>query len=405
MTDPLPDEEPSTISRKFDRMVLPDYHGGSIVNLMASIGTALGTENPFYPALGQLEPSALAEARNVLLLVIDGLGYEYLTGSSAGGALRRNLRGRVTSVFPSTTAAAVTSFLTGLGPQQHGLTGWHTYFREVGVVAAVLPFRARHGGPSLSESGIGLPTLLGPRPLANRLRVPCHMVAPERIIHSEFNCAYGGAARRRGYGALDGMFAAMVELVQQGSERKYIYAYFPDLDALAHEHGIASQAAANLLAELDDALGRFLEAIRGTGTAVIVTADHGHIDSGPGRLIELEDHPDLAETLVLPLCGERRVAYCYVHPDREKHFVDYVTGELDRYADLYASADLLGEGWFGLGQPHPRLAERVGHYTLVMKENYAIKDWLPGERRHVHIGVHGGVSKEEMYVPLIVANA
>lgn len=386
-------------------MILPDYHGGSIVNLMASIGGALGSENPIYAPLRQLEPAALAEARSIVLLVVDGLGYEYLTRAGAGGALHRHLRGRITSVFPSTTATAITAFLTGLAPQQHGLTGWHTYFREVGVIAAVLPFRARYGGPSLSEAGIGLPALLGPRPLANRLRVPSHVVSPERIIHSEFNRAYSGVAQRHGYNAVGELFTAVERLLRQGSERKYIYAYYPDIDALGHEHGIGSRAVADLFAELDAAFGRFLAAIAGTGTAVVVTADHGHIDSGPERVIELDDHPGLAETLVLPLCGERRAAYCYVHPDREKQFLDYVATELGRYASLHASADLLRQGWFGLGQPHPRLLERIGHYTLVMKENYAIKDWLPSERHHVHIGVHGGVSEQEMYVPLIVASA
>jgi hypothetical protein len=29
---------------------------------------------------------------------------------------------------------------------------------------------------------------------------------------------------------------------------------------------------------------------------------------------------------------------------------------------------------------------------------------LPGEHRHVHIGVHGGTSEAEMYVPLITAS-
>ena len=48
---------------------------------------------------------------------------------------------------------------------------------------------------------------------------------------------------------------------------------------------------------------------------------------------------------------------------------------------------------------------RVGDYTLVMKDNHALKDWLPNEKRHVHIGLHGGISDDEMYVPLITLTA
>ena len=60
---------------------------------------------------------------------------------------------------------------------------------------------------------------------------------------------------------------------------------------------------------------------------------------------------------------------------------------------------------FGLGPANPRLLERIGHYTLVMKDNYTIKDWIPGEQRHLTLGVHGGVSAAEMYVPPILATA
>ena len=136
---------------------------------------------------------------------------------------------------------------------------------------------------------------------------------------------------------------------------------------------------------------------------MIVTADHGLIDTDPGQLIELARHPQLAEALLLPLCGEQRAAYCYIHPDKREQFEHYVQSVLGDFATLWDSPELIDQGWFGLGEPHPRLKERVGHYALLMKGNYAIKDWILGERRHVQIGVHGGTSEQEMTVPLIVA--
>jgi hypothetical protein len=40
-----------------------------------------------------------------------------------------------------------------------------------------------------------------------------------------------------------------------------------------------------------------------------------------------------------------------------------------------------------------------------MKEGYAVRDHVPGERRHVQIGVHGGPTEDEMLVPLVIARA
>jgi hypothetical protein len=37
-----------------------------------------------------------------------------------------------------------------------------------------------------------------------------------------------------------------------------------------------------------------------------------------------------------------------------------------------------------------------------MQGRGTIKDWMPGEQRYTLVGVHGGVSEQEMLVPLVV---
>jgi hypothetical protein len=191
-------------SARQGELTLPDYRGGGLVNLMSSIATALGGTSP-YPPAAALPPEALAGARHLVLLVIDGLGHDFLLGRDS--ALRRHLRSPLTSVFPSTTASAIPTFLTGLAPQQHGLTGWHMYFREIGAIAAPLPFRVRAGRHALREAGVTPASLFGLTPLFDRLPLPSHVVSPRHIIHSDFNVALSGRARRHGYETLDEMFA------------------------------------------------------------------------------------------------------------------------------------------------------------------------------------------------------
>jgi hypothetical protein len=93
-----------------------------------------------------------------------------------------------------------------------------------------------------------------------------------------------------------------------------------------------------------------------------------------------------------------------VKPEKRRAFEHYVDTALAEYATRFNSDELIDRGYFGLGPAHPQLRSRVGHYTLIMKGHYGIKDWLPGERREIQIGAHGGVSDAEMYVPLIVVS-
>lgn len=386
-------------------MAYPDYHDGSIVNLMRSVIVALGDpdDTPADPhAPLSLLPPETVSADRVVLMVIDGLGHDYLLDTCPGGAIASALRGAITSVFPSTTATAITTFMTGLAPQQHAITGWFMWFKEVGAVAAPLPFTTRVGNVHLASMGVDSHRLLGSRPVANVLAVPSFVVQRQDLVDTAYTAAHRGEAEVRGYRSLAGFFDTTLGIVR-GHRRCFVYAYWPQLDAIAHGVGVGARRVRKHLREIDARFGDFVAALGGTGTTVILTADHGFVDTVPESHTDLADHPDLADTLVVPLCGEQRLAYCYVKPDRREDFEAYVAETLGERCEAIPAEILLGEGYFGLGLAHPRLADRIGHYGLVMKANHVIRQQLLGERHpHVHVGVHGGTSDAEMRVPLAV---
>lgn len=385
-------------------MVWPDYAGGSIANLIRSVGEACGAADlPCSPAQ-LLHPEEIQGARNIVLLVIDGLGLDYLERRGAGGALLEHLRGGITSVFLSTTACAIPTFLTGLPPQQHGLTGWHIYFEEIDRVTAVLPMVPRHGPAFALSSGELAQRLFPQISLSGRMTRPAHVLSPARIVNSEFNRFHSLGAMRWSYRTRDEFFAQLARIVAL-PETKYVHAYYPTIDTLAHDHGCDSPHVLGVFRAFDAAFAAFLRQVQGSGTALIVTADHGFIDAPEQHLIELDAHPGLESMLCHPLCGERRVAFAYVKPGRHAAFADYVQTELPSAMTLFRSEELIAQGRFGPGPPHPQLRARTGDFTLVMKDDWTIKQWLPGEQPFVQIGMHGGTSVAEMMVPLIVAHA
>ncbi|MCZ7654955.1 MAG: hypothetical protein M5R42_12740 [Rhodocyclaceae bacterium] len=132
-------------------------------------------------------------------------------------------------------------------------------------------------------------------------------------------------------------------------------------------------------------------------------ADHGFIDSPLERQIELAT-PELAATLARLLCAASGAWFIATSsPDKETRFVDYVQDVLGECADLFSGSELIAQGWFGPGEADPRLAARIGDYVLLMLENWTLRDWVEGEKRYKQLGVHAGVSADEMHVPLILA--
>ncbi len=384
-------------------MIFPDYKAGSIVNLMSSIIQSRGGDaDLLYAPLSGLNGVPLHEAQSVVLLVIDGLGYDYLQ-QHPQSCLHQHLHSRITSVAPPTTAASITTFLTGTAPQQHGLTGWFTYFRELGSVVTVLPYTHRSGGPALGTLGVAAREFLGHTPVFERMAAECYSVTPSWLRESEYNLAHSGGAEivpHRGY---QHCFDEVVRLVRRNQQRKYIYAYWPEFDGLAHAHGVGSEQVAEHFVKLDAAFAMLLLQLQGSGATVLVTADHGFVDTPPERHLNLADHPQLKECLSMPLCGEPRLVYCYVRYEKREQFETYVHQVLAEVCDLYRSADLIEQGLFGLGEAHPELLSRVGDYTLVMKKNYALTGRIPGEGVLHMTGFHGGLSAAEVYVPLVLA--
>ncbi len=381
-------------------MVRPDYAGAGIANLMASLVQGFGEAGSPYPPCTALPGADLRGWRSVALIVIDGLGDNWLQARGRGSLLADARGGALTSVCPSTTAAAIPTFLTGYPPQQHGLTGWFTWFSELQEVLAVLPFVPRDPARPRLE-GVSPASLVGLPPVYDRLQAACSTVMPATIAGSVFNRAFSGSARVGSFVDIEGFCDRLVEAVS-GPGRRFVYAYWPEFDAVAHRFGAASQEARVQFRLVDRAMRALYRRLRGQDLLLVITADHGFVDCPPSGTLQVEAHPLLAEALARPLCGEPRLAFCYVKPERRARFEAYVEERLSGFMTAVPGEALVRDGWFGSGEAHPRLAERVGDYALVMNESRCIRDRLPGERPFDQIGVHGGVTADEMYVPLVL---
>ena len=127
--------------------ILPNYSGYGLGNVPATILRHFGITDISTPPLSEdIVGSGLKGARKIVILLVDALGYLDLAGQMAGDRRLHGFRklaegGRftpITSIFPSTTAAAVSTFHTGLPPIRHGITGYRMYMPERGFIANMI---------------------------------------------------------------------------------------------------------------------------------------------------------------------------------------------------------------------------------------------------------------------------
>lgn len=368
----------------------PDYEK-SIVNLMSSIIEHFQGQ-PKYPALKNFK----INSENVVLLVLDGLGTDSLMKLPKSSILRKNYQQDLTSVFPSTTATGVTTFLTGLSPQDHAVTGWYMQMKEFASVVKILPYTTKVNKKQIKYDFN--PSL--PEPMFKQIKANSYVVSDKMLFESKYNNFMNEGAEQVPVKTLTSFVNKIVTVVKKKGSN-YVYSYLPDYDSVCHDFGKNSKEAKKTLLMLNDVVTMLVKKLKGTNTELIITADHGQIETNKKKVCFLMDHPQLKECLSQAICGEPRVVYCYVHPRKVKQFENYVNKRLKDVCTLHCSEDLVNEGYFGKSkQSHPELLNRIGDYTLILKENQIIRDTLDNVEEW-DIGNHGGTSKEEMIVPLI----
>jgi predicted AlkP superfamily pyrophosphatase or phosphodiesterase len=241
------------------------------------------------------------------------------------------------------------------------------------------------------------------KPFHKNLNAKCFSFAPKKIANTNFTNFISSYTKIIPSTSYTNTFTKLKSvLLSPSRKRRFLHAYIPDFDSLSHLYGTHSEPTLNCFRLLDKKIKNFLNSIKSTNTKVIITADHGFLDIKPKNNIWVDDIAGLDDCLSLPLTGEPRVRYCYLKLSKIKDFKRIISSKLSKYCWCFNSEQLITDNFYGLGKPNKKLFDRVGDFVLIMKDGYILKQNLANEKnRHLTIGNHGGVTDDEMLVPLI----
>jgi predicted AlkP superfamily pyrophosphatase or phosphodiesterase len=400
--------------------LVPDYRGYCLSNVPHTVSSLFGLDDGGRSlpkdALGTAETAGV---ENVVLFLLDGLGYkEWQRQKEKGfiGALsRRGSVKPITTVFPSTTAAALTTVSTGLTPQEHGLPEWYVYMQEIGDVIVTLPF-ARVGGKG-RDSLVGT---MDPRALFDgttifeTLRdggVKSTSLTNRALAHTAYSEVARRGSRVEPYITASDLSVGLRRLLERAHGRNFFYVYWSFIDTIEHSYGPNTDEAtveASLISHaLQEGLMSKLSHAAADRTLVLVTADHGQVNVNPKETLYLNRFRKLVKALSvsrfgrrIPPWGSARDVYLSVDDAQLDTVESYLARKLEGVASVMKTKDAIGRGLFGINKPSRKFLRRTGnlmvlpHSTNTVWFRYAKGDALDLR------GHHGGLSVDEMTVPL-----
>ena len=354
------------------------------------VAGGLATIDPALPgASAQADASLGMEtgAHQLLLILVDGLGYELIEEYVGHTPTLRRVRGDVRSihtVVPSTTAAAITAFGTGERPGATNMVGFSVAYR-----GTVMNLLAMEGGPAPSEWQ-PVPTYFERLAAAD---VASAVVSPARFAGSGLTGAALRGARHVPAETLDERVSAALRELRAGTP--VVYLYWSEIDHAGHGSGVGSDSWIANLEEFDAGLARLLRSLP-AGVRTVMTADHGMINVDASQIVDVASTPALREGVRI-VAGETRAVH--VHAD---------AGRADEVEARWR--DVLGESaWIVSGEAISALigagdgAAVIGDFLVLARGRGGVVDSRTQSASAIAMpGVHGSLTSTEMRIPVVV---
>jgi predicted AlkP superfamily pyrophosphatase or phosphodiesterase len=399
----------------------PCYEGKCISNIPGTVLELFGVKND--RKLPVEIGTEVDEESKVVLFVLDGFGYNQFLRYCEGNRFLTNLAGKssvfpVTSVFPSQTTNALTTLNTGLTPQEHGLFEYYLYLKEVDRIVSTLSFeplgfKRRN---ELADRGFDPKLLFSGNTIQNTLRE----AGVRTFVHIYTGYAYSSYSKVIFDGSTivpnlksSDLIVNLRKTLQKEEGPAYFFVHLSNLDTIAHEYGPHSyeyRAELSVISYiLQKELVEKIDRKTAEETLLLMTSDHGGVSIVPQNTTYLNGFPQVIENLQFGKSGKRilptgspRDVFLHVREEKLRETRELLVQKVGGKAKIVETEEAIKAGLFGLGEVGSEFFDRVGNLLILPYGNETVWfEHIKGRRLNL-LGHHGGLTEEEMLVPLAI---
>jgi len=391
-----------------DDFVLPDYDILNLRNIKSLVGKIYGVNSLKTVDFPDGFVDDFGGVQKVFLVVMDGFGYNRLLehvkryDGAFSELITKGVLKPLTSPFPATTSTSLTSIFTGLMPSEHGVIGYQMFSPEYGCVFNTLEMKPVYGYSSEVEIARNLSVRIKPwMPALQEHGIRTLMATKGSIIGSGLSRVVHADQELMPYMLESEMFVKCRRALEQQGPA-FLVLYYSGIDTLEHRYGPYSDEVTSEIQSFEFLLRNFFNKLSDATkkeTLIMLTADHGVCQTQ--RTLYVKDYPEVAGRLQLPPVGDSRCGFLFAKQGERENLKSALEKSLDGFK-LVASKDLIDNGAFGRTTGYSLLQPAVGDFSALSRGPHALSyPYYEDDRNREQHGGHGGMTAEEVVVPLL----
>ncbi len=395
-----------------------------LLNVPYSILEHFGVKTERSPLPKEMT-SNINDASKLVLFLIDGFGQNILDQTANSHFFKtfkeRGKINKITSCFPATTAASISTLHTGLSSIEHGFFEWYLYMPSIEEIIESLPYKTVN--TEFSNISTHLPQdsslIYGGKTIYEKLSkvgVKSKIFLPEEIKESIYTSAISKGARVIGCRSLEDMLSQLILNLQDPDSKSYYYVYWPNIDKAEHIYGVWSEQAKNEIENfslhLETDFLKKLSPELAKKVGIFFTADHGLENIDLENVTLLNKHDYITERYelnskgnpILPT-GCPRDIFLHIQPDKISEVISYLENLLkDKYLVLKLNDENISK-LFGNFTPHEEFLKRLGNILILSKGQHVCWYEYNTEKKLKFKAHHGSLLPSEMIIPFGSAKA